>query len=97
MRLGSTPVSTNLAKRKIDFGTWPSNVRKFILNLPGIIGLAVGIALLSGDAASQAVRTQAITNVNARVIAVNVPGASAVSQVGTFTFWQALLTKGNNL
>src|SRR6266436_8928498 len=26
----------------------------------------------------------AITNVNARVIAVNVPGASAVSQVGTF-------------
>jgi len=84
MRLGSTPVSTNLAKRKIDFGTWPSNVRKFILNLPGIIGLAVGIALLSGDAASQAVRTQAITNVDARVIAVNVPGASAVSQVGTF-------------
>src|SRR6266481_3190005 len=84
MRLGSTPVSTNLAKRKIDFGTWPTNVRKSILNLPGIIGLAVGIALLSGDAASQAVRTQAITNVNARVIAVNVPGASAVSQVGTF-------------
>src|SRR6266567_3324406 len=84
MRLGSTPVSTNLAKRKIDLGTWPTNVRKFILNLPGIIGLAVGIALLSGDAASQAVQTQAITNVNARVIAVNVPGASAVSQVGTF-------------
>jgi len=39
---------------------------------------------VSGHAVSQAARTQAITNVNARVVAVNIPGASALSQVGTF-------------
>jgi hypothetical protein len=32
----------------------------------------------------QAAREHPITNVNARVIAINIPGASAISQVGTF-------------
>jgi hypothetical protein len=32
----------------------------------------------------QAIGPQAITSINARVVAVNIPGASAISQVGTF-------------
>src|SRR5438034_4060413 len=84
MRLGSTPVSTTFAKRKIAFGTWPTNVRKFIISLPGVIVLAAGIALVHGVAVGQASRAQAITNVSPRIVAVNIPGASAISQVGAF-------------
>src|SRR5262249_14713625 len=62
----------------------PTNIRKFIINLPRIMALAAGIAVVDGDAAWQAARAQPITHVNARVIAINIPGASAVSQVGTF-------------
>jgi hypothetical protein len=49
-----------------------------------IMALAAGIAVVDGDAAWQAARAQTIANINARVIAINIPGASAVSQVGTF-------------
>ena len=84
MRLGSTPVSTTFAKRKIAFGTWPTDVRKFIISLPGVIVLAAGIALVHGVAVGQASRAQAITNVSPRIVAVNIPGASAISQVGAF-------------
>src|SRR5262245_36403150 len=62
----------------------PTNIRRFIINLPGIVALVVGIAVVDRDAAWHAARAQSITHVNARVIAVNIPGASAVSQVGTF-------------
>jgi hypothetical protein len=62
----------------------PASVRKFIINLPGIMALAAGIAVVDGDAAWQAARAQAIAGINARVIAINIPGASAISQVGTF-------------
>jgi hypothetical protein len=48
------------------------------------MALAAGIAVADGDAAWQAARAQSITHVNARVIAINIPGASVVSQVGTF-------------
>ncbi|PYU70903.1 MAG: hypothetical protein DMG49_10485 [Acidobacteria bacterium] len=82
--MGSTAVLTSFAKRKIAFGTWPTNVRKFIISLPGVIALAAGIALVHGEAAGQASRAQAIANVSARIVAVNIPGASAISQVGTF-------------
>jgi hypothetical protein len=46
----------------------------------------LGIAILGGDGAWQQAQAQAqaITNIKARVIAVNIPGASAISQVGTF-------------
>src|SRR5215813_2529559 len=47
-----------------------------------ILPLAVGITLFEG--ACQTAWAQAITNINARVIAVNIPGASAISQVGAF-------------
>jgi hypothetical protein len=60
-----------------------TNIRKFIINLLGIMALAAGIAV-AGDAAWQAARAQEITNINARVIAVGIRGASAISQVGMF-------------
>jgi hypothetical protein len=45
-----------------------------------------GCILCAGEqsATSQAAREHPITNVNAHVIAINIPGASAISQVGTF-------------
>jgi hypothetical protein len=57
---------------------------KFIIDLLGVMALAGGIAVVDGDAAWQAARAQAITHIKARVIATNIPGASAISQVGTF-------------
>src|SRR6516162_7149763 len=48
-----------------------------------IPALAAATAVFVGEA-TQATWAQAITQVNARVIAVNIPGASAISQVGTF-------------
>jgi len=62
----------------------PTNTRKFIANLPGIMALVAGIAVVDSNAAWQAARAQAIVQVQARVIATNIPGASAISQVGTF-------------
>jgi len=99
MRLRSTRVFASLAKRKITIGAQrltqliasaaclassvhnPMNVRKRIVTLPSIMALAAGITVVEGDAVWQAARAQAIS---ARVIAVNIPGASAISQVGTF-------------
>jgi hypothetical protein len=51
---------------------------------PGIVVLATGIAVMDGDATWQAARAQAIKQVKARVVATGIPGASAISQVGTF-------------
>jgi hypothetical protein len=48
------------------------------------MALAAGIAVVHSDAAWQAARAQAITSIKARVVAVNIPGASAISQVGPF-------------
>jgi hypothetical protein len=62
----------------------PTNTRKFIANLPGIMALVAGIAVVDSNAVWQAARAQAIAQVQARVIATNIPGASAISQVGTF-------------
>src|SRR5260370_14333439 len=62
----------------------PTNIRKFIVNLPSIMTLVAGMAVVDGDAMWQAAGAQAITNIGARFIAVNIPGASAISQVGQF-------------
>jgi hypothetical protein len=62
----------------------PLKIRKFIVNLRSIMALAAGIAIADGNATWQAARAQAIVQVQARVIATNIPGASAISQVGTF-------------
>src|SRR6266567_4190009 len=56
----------------------------------GIMALVAGIAVVGGDAAWRAARAQAITDIDdidaidAHVIATNIPGASAIAQVGTF-------------
>jgi hypothetical protein len=62
----------------------PTNTRKFINGLSSIIVFAAGITVVDADAVWQATRAQAIADINARVIAVNIPGASTISQVGTF-------------
>jgi hypothetical protein len=80
----STAVYLTSDRRAWPFVRSPTNIRKFIINLPGIMALAAGIAILDGDAAWQAARAEPIAHVNARVIALNIPGASAISQVGTF-------------
>src|SRR6516164_3195515 len=49
-----------------------------------IFSLAAGIAVFDADAARHPAWAQAIPLLDARVIALNIPGASAVSQVGTF-------------
>ena len=54
--------------------------RKLIVNWPGLMVLAAGIAV----AASQVAQAREIINVHARVVAVNIPGASAIAQVGKF-------------
>src|SRR5262245_23719072 len=59
-------------------------MRKFIINLAGITALAAGVAVVDGNATWQAAQAQEIVQVQARVIATNIPGASAISQVGTF-------------
>src|SRR5262249_27414788 len=57
--------------------TFMTKIRR---KVPSVFALAIGIAVFSGDAAW----AQGVPRVDARVIAVNIPGASAVSQVGTF-------------
>src|SRR5215813_9935076 len=59
-------------------------MRKFIINLPGTMALAAGIAVADGNATWEAAQAQEIVQIQARVIATNIPGASAISQVGTF-------------
>ena len=46
--------------------------------------LAAAIAVLDGDAAPRAAWARSIPSIDARLIAINIPGASAVAQVGTF-------------
>ena len=50
----------------------------------GMIAVAAAIAVLDGEAARRAAWAQAIQGIEARVVAINIPGASAISQVGTF-------------
>ena len=57
-----------------------TQTRRTVLCIPA---LAAATAVFVGEA-TQATWAQAITQVNARVIAVNIPGASAIAQVGTF-------------
>jgi hypothetical protein len=50
----------------------------------GILALATGVTVFDGAGAWQAARAQEITDIKAHVVAANIPGASAISQVGTF-------------
>jgi hypothetical protein len=61
----------------------PAHNRKSTANLAVIVALAA-IAGLGGDAARHAALADEIRDVDARIVAVGIPGASAVAQVGTF-------------
>src|SRR5436305_1256946 len=56
--------------------------RKYV-NVP-ILALGVGILVLGGMTAGQAAGAQPIPGIDARVVAINIPGASAIAQIGTF-------------
>ena len=81
---GGTASYLGFTGRARPFTQRRKNIRKFIINLAGTIALAVGIAIGDGGAVWRVARAQAITGVDARVIAINIPGASAIAQVGTF-------------
>ena len=51
-----------------------------------ILAVGAGIVFLSGGAPGRPAWAQAIQGIDARVVAVNIPGASAISQVGTFLY-----------
>jgi hypothetical protein len=55
-----------------------------LIGLSGVIALAAGFTVLDGSPAWQAARAQETSDLPAHVIATNIPGASAISQVGTF-------------
>jgi hypothetical protein len=50
----------------------------------GMMALAAVIAVVEGGAAWRAARADEIADIDARVVAINIPGASAIAQVGTF-------------
>jgi hypothetical protein len=50
----------------------------------GLMALTAGIAVAGGEAGWRAARAQGIAGVDARVVALNIPGASAIAEVGTF-------------
>src|SRR6478735_2989710 len=60
------------------------NARRFTINLLGTPALAAAIAVVGSGAAWQAARAQSVPTIHARIVAVNIPGASAIAQVGTF-------------
>ena len=50
----------------------------------GLMALTAGFAVMEGEAGQRAAQAQGITSVDARIVALNIPGASAIAEVGTF-------------
>ena len=50
----------------------------------GVIALTAGIAVVGGEGGWRAVWAEGIFAVDARIVAVNIPGASAIAEVGKF-------------
>ena len=50
----------------------------------GVMAVATGITVLASDAPWRDARAHAVVAIPARVVAVNIPGASAIAQIGTF-------------
>jgi hypothetical protein len=61
-----------------------NNNWRFVVGLPGLLATAGGFVVSNGDVAWRVSWAQPIPSTNAHVVAVNIPGASAISQVGTF-------------
>src|SRR5271155_2094111 len=49
-----------------------------------ILSVATGMALFSGGTAERPAWAEALPGIDTRLVAINIPGASAISQVGTF-------------
>src|SRR5271156_2862305 len=49
-----------------------------------ILAVATGMALFSGGTAERPAWAEALPGIDTRLVAINIPGASAISQVGTF-------------
>jgi len=49
-----------------------------------MMAVVTGIAVLGGEIAWPAARAETIPDLDGRVVAINIPGASAIAQVGTF-------------
>ena len=54
------------------------------LKLSGLAAVAAGLAALAYSGTVPSAQAQEVDNIEARVVAVDIPGASAVAQVGTF-------------
>jgi hypothetical protein len=50
----------------------------------GLMALTAGIAVLGGEEGGRAARAQGIAGADARIVALNIPGASAIAEVGAF-------------
>jgi hypothetical protein len=58
--------------------------------------VAIGVLAIGSEAVRREAWAQAVADVNARVVAINIPGASAIAQIGTFVSG-GTLTPGNCL
>ena len=52
--------------------------------LLGTIVVVTGIAALASETGWRQARAQTVADINAHVVAANIPGASAIAQIGTF-------------
>jgi hypothetical protein len=50
----------------------------------GLMFVATGVAVIASEAVRQEAWAQAVVDIKARVVAINIPGASAVAQIGEF-------------
>src|ERR1700693_1669577 len=50
----------------------------------GLIAVTAGVAVGGGESGWSAARAQGMASVNARIVALNIPGASAIAEIGTF-------------
>jgi hypothetical protein len=62
----------------------PKQQRTYLFNFSCIAAAAAGLAALACSATGRSADAQDTSTVEARIVAVDIPGASAISQVGTF-------------
>jgi hypothetical protein len=61
----------------------------------GLMFVATGVAVIASEAVRQEARAQAVVDIKARIVAINIPGASAIAQIGPFVKG-GTLSPGNN-
>jgi hypothetical protein len=61
-----------------------TNTWNGLINLSGVVALAAGFTVLDGSGVWQSAQADNIESLQAAVIATNIPGASAIAQVGIF-------------